>query len=79
MKKIEAEYEEAEEAKGDSWVFAMGSRNRTDLILFDSGSDEHVCGVDLEPSAPLKNSTTTVTMRDGQATSSSTLTSETCT
>ena len=30
MKKIEAEYEEAEEAKGDSWVFAMGSRNRTE-------------------------------------------------
>ena len=66
MKKIEAEYEEAEEAKGDSWVFAMGSRNRTDLILFDSGSDEHVCGVDFAPSAPLRDSTNTVTMRDAQ-------------
>ena len=36
------------------------------MILFDSGSDEHICGLGFAPMAPTKSSTNLVTMRDAQ-------------
>ena len=36
------------------------------MILFDTGSDEHICGLGFAPTAPRKNSTNMVTMRDAQ-------------
>ncbi len=36
------------------------------MILFDNGSDKHVCGLGVAPAAPTKNTTNTGTMRDAQ-------------
>ncbi len=57
-----------------SWVFAANSKGTNSVILFDSGSDEHVCDISFAPEAPTKKHRECGVQR---ATCSPVLTSET--
>ncbi len=48
---------------GDRWNCDF----QESLILFDSGSDEHVCGHGFAPTAPTRETTAHTTLRDADA------------